>query len=161
MVIKDNENFEDVTIAKQWKSNYGVYGLGILHKVSLILFKDIFIREIFTYFSFFASWFIILLAIEKKIINIVIVFYFYLLSLVLFPLMQEYFDPYIFLFSFLLFNFQFNLSFQKNMVVFSYLFIFLASANIYYFIKFSWLKYYLKISATISLFMFLLLTKWS
>jgi len=130
-------NFEDVTVNKQWKSAYGVYGLGILHKVSLILFKSIFFREVFTYFSFLVSWIIILLSLEKKIINKIILFYLYFLSLLLFPLMQEYFDPYIFLFSFLLFDFKFNFNFQKKIFAFSYFLIFLASANIYYFIKFS------------------------
>ena len=130
-------NFEDFTVGKQWKSAYGVYGLGILHKVSLILFNTSLYREIFTYFSFFISWIIILVAIEKKTINHIIIFYFYFLSLLLFPLMQEYFDPYIILFSLLVLNFKFDFKFQKILSVFLYLIVFLASTNLYYFIKFS------------------------
>ena len=113
------------------------YGLGILHKISLIIFKDVFFMEIFTYLSFVVSWIIILVAIEKKITNYIIIFYFYFLSVLLLPLMQEYFDPYIILFSFLLFNFKLNLNFNKIISLFLYLLIFLISTNTYYFIKFS------------------------
>ena len=131
------DDFEDFTVGKQWKNTYGVYGLGILHKVSLILFNTSLYREIFTYFAFFISWIIILVAIEKKTINHIIIFYFYFLSLLLFPLMQEYFDPYIILFSLLILNFKFDFKFQKILSVFLYLIVFLASTNLYYFIKFS------------------------
>ena len=113
------------------------YGLGILHKISLIIFKDIFFMQVFTYLSFFISWIIILIAIEKKITNYIIIFYFYFLSVLLLPLMQEYFDPYIILFSFLLFNFKLNLNFKKTISLFLYLLIFLTSTNMYYFSKLS------------------------
>jgi hypothetical protein len=130
-------DYEDFTINKQWKGSHGVYGLGILHKISLILFNTTLYREIFTYLSFFGSWIIILVAIERKIINHIIIAYFYFLSLLLFPLMQEYFDPYIILFSLLILSLKFDFKFQKILSVFIYLVIFLASTNLYYFIKFS------------------------
>lgn len=130
-------NYEDFTINKQWKGAHGVYGLGILHKVSLILFNNIFFREIFTYLCFLISWIIILVAIEKKIINYIIIGYFYFLSLLLFPLMQEYFDPYIILFSLLIMNIKINFKFEKVLSVFLYLIVFLISTNLYYYIKFS------------------------
>ena len=60
-------DFENFTIKKQFSTaDYSVYGLGILHKVSLFLFSDLFYREIFTYFVFFISWIILLFAIEKN-----------------------------------------------------------------------------------------------
>ena len=126
-------DFENLTVTNP---RYD-YGLGILHKISLIIFKDVFFMEVFTYLSFVISWIIILVAIEKKIINYIIIFYFYFLSVLLLPLMQEYFDPYIILFSFLLFNFKLNLNFKKIISLFLYLLIFLTSTNMYYFIKFS------------------------
>ena len=126
-------DFENLTVNKPMYD----YGLGILNKISLIIFKDVFFREVFTYLSFVISWIIILIAIEKRTINLVIISYFYFLALLLLPLMQEYFDPYIILFSFLLFNFKLNLNFKKTISLFLYLLIFLASTNIYYFIKFS------------------------
>ena len=131
-------DFENFTIKKQFSTaDYGVYGLGILHKVSLFLFSDLFYREIFTYFVFFISWIILLFAIEKKTINIIIISYFYFLSLIIFPLMQEYFDPYIILFSVLLFNLKFDFKLYKLISAFVYLIIFLTGANLYYFIKLS------------------------
>ena len=131
-------DFENFTIKKQFSTaDYGVYGLGILHKVSLFLFSDLFYREIFTYFVFFISWIILLFAIEKKTINIIIILYFYFLSLIIFPLMQEYFDPYIILFSVLLFNLKFDFKLYKLISAFVYLIIFLTGANLYYFIKLS------------------------
>ncbi len=131
------DDYEDFTIDKQWTNIHGVYGLGILHKVSLILFNDLLYREVFTYFSFFISWIMILIAIERKTINYVIIFYFYFLSLLLFPIVQEYFDPYMLLFSLLVLNLKFDFKFEKILSVFLYLVVFLASANLYYFIKFS------------------------
>ena len=128
------DNFDDFT--KEFDPDVR-WGLGILHKVSLILFNNSFYGEIFTYFSFFISWIIILVAIEKAIINYIIIFYFYLLSLLLLPLMQEYFDPYIILFSLLILNFKFDFKFQKILSVFLYLIVFLAATNLYYFTKFS------------------------
>ena len=126
-------DFESLTVTKP---RYD-YGLGILHKISLIIFKDVFFMEVFTYLSFVISWIIILIAIEKKIINYIIIFYFYFFSVLLLPIMQEHFDPYIILFSFLLFNFKLNLNFNKIISLFLYLLIFLISTNTYYFIKFS------------------------
>ena len=57
-------DFDDFT--KKFDPNVR-WGLGILHKVSLFLFGTSFYGEVFTYFSFFISWIIILVAIEKKI----------------------------------------------------------------------------------------------
>jgi len=131
------DDFEDFTVVKQWKNEYGVYGLGILHKISLILFDSSILREIFTYIGFFISWIIILVAIENKTMNYLVIFYFYLMSLLFFPVMQEYFDPYIILFSLLILNLKFDLKQIKILGVFLYLFIFLFGANLYYFLKFA------------------------
>ncbi len=127
-------DFDDFT--KKFDPNVR-WGLGILHKVSLFLFGTSFYGEVFTYFSFFISWIIILVAIEKKIINYIVIFYFYFLSVLLLPLMQEYFDPYILLFSLLLLDFKFEFKFEKVLSVFLYLSIFLTGANTYYLIRLS------------------------
>ena len=42
-------------------------GLGFIHKISIILFENILFQEIFTYFSFFISWIILILFSLKKI----------------------------------------------------------------------------------------------
>lgn len=108
-------------------------GLGFIHKISIILFNNIFLQEIFTYFSFLISWIIILIFLEKKLNNFLIVFYFYFLSLILWPLMQEYFDPIIFLFAFTIFSTKLIINYQNSIFLFLYLSIFLICANVYYY----------------------------
>lgn len=135
IVFSDFKNF---TTTKQFSTSaYGVYGLGILHKISLILFDNLFLREVFTYFSFLISWIIVLFAIGRKNMNIFIISFFYLISLMIFPLMQEYFDPYIIILALLLFKNDFDFIFRKLSISFLYLTTFLISTNFYYYLKFS------------------------
>ena len=114
------------------KGNY-LMGLGFIHKISLILFEDILLQEIFTCFSFLLSWIIILLFLDKNLNNFLILFYFYFLSLILWPLMQEYFDPIIFLFALTIFSSKLIISYKNSIFVFLYLSIFLICANFYYY----------------------------
>ena len=131
-------DFENFTTTKQFSTSaYGVYGLGILHKISLVLFDNLLLREVFTYFSFLISWIIVLFAIGKANINIFVVSFFYIISLIIFPLMQEYFDPYIIILAILLFKNNFDFIFRKLSISFVYLTIFLISTNLYYYLKFS------------------------
>ena len=123
-------DFHEFTIEKY------LVGLGYVHKISLILFNDYLLQEIFTYFAFFVSWLIILIFIEKNLRDFFILIYFYFLSLVLWPLVQEYFDPIIILFAFTIFSSKLLINFKNSIFLFIYLGTFLISANIYYFIKF-------------------------
>ncbi len=120
-------NFSEFTNTKY------LMGLGFIHKISIIFFNDIFIQEIFTYFSFLISWIIILIFLEKSLNNFFILFYFYFLSLILWPLMQEYFDPIIFLFAFTIFSTKLIINYQNSIFLFLYLSIFLICANVYYY----------------------------
>ena len=120
-------DFEEFT-----KTKY-LMGLGFVHKVSLIFFESILLQEIFTYFSFLLSWVIILLFLDKNLNNFLILFYFYFLSLILWPLMQEYFDPVIFLFAFTIFSSKLFINHKNSTYTFLYLSIFLICANVYYF----------------------------
>ena len=119
-------NFEELTKVKY------LMGLGFIHKISLILFENIFLQEIFTCFSFLISWIIILFFLEKNLSNFLILFYFYFLSLILWPLMQEYFDPIIFLFALIIFSSKLLINYKNSIFTFLYLSIFLISANFYY-----------------------------
>jgi len=114
------------------KGNY-LMGLGFIHKISLILFEDVLLQEIFTCFSFLSSSIIILLFLDKNLNNFLILFYFYFLSLILWPLMQEYFDPIIFLFALTIFSSKLIISYKNSTFVFLYLSIFLICANVYYY----------------------------
>ena len=109
-------------------------GKGFMHKFSFILFKDNMIsREIFIYFSFLISWIIILIFIDKNFKDCMILLYFFLISIVTFPLLQEYFDPLIFVMILLFFNSKLFISYKNAIILFFYLSIFLASSNIYYY----------------------------
>ncbi len=108
-------------------------GLGFIHKISIILFENILLQEIFTYFSFFVSWIILILFLEKNLNNLLVISYFYLLSLILWPLMQEYFDPIIFLFAFTIFSTKLFINYKNSIFLFLYLSIFLICANFYYY----------------------------
>jgi hypothetical protein len=120
-------DYKEFTSEKYW------IGLGYIHKISLILFNDYFLQEIFTYLAFFISWIILLIFIGKNLKDFIIIIYFYILSLLLWPLMQEYFDPIIILLAFTIFSSQLFITYKNSIFLFLYLSIFLLSANIYYF----------------------------
>jgi len=112
-----------------------IMGLGYVHKISIILFKDFLSQEIFTYFAFFISWIIILVFIEKNLRDFFIILYFYFISLLLWPLMQETFDPILFLLVFTIFSSKLFINLKNSIFLFGYLSLFLISANAYYYIK--------------------------
>ncbi len=119
-------DFEELTKVKY------LMGLGFIHKISLIFFEDIFLQEIFTCFSFLISWIIILFFLDKNLSNFLILLYFYFLSVILWPLMQEYFDPIIFLFALIIFSSKLLINHKNSIFSFLYLSIFLICANFYY-----------------------------
>ena len=129
-------NFIDYQELTTEKTLMGM-GLGYVHKISLIFFKDYFLQEIFTYFAFFISWIIILIYLEKNLKDFFIIVYFYFISLFLWPLMQETFDPIIILLAFTIFSSRLYINYKNSIFLFIYLSLFLSSANIYYFIKLS------------------------
>ena len=109
-------------------------GKGFIHKSSLILFKNNFIiREIFIYFSFLISWVIVLIFIGKNFKNGLILLYFFLASVLTLPLMQEYFDPLIFIMIFTFFSSKLFITYKNVIFLFFYFSIFLAGSNIYYY----------------------------
>ena len=109
-------------------------GKGFIHKSSLILFKNNFIiREIFIYFSFLISWVIVLIFIGKNFKNGLILLYFFLASVLMQPLMQEYFDPLIFIMIFTFFSSKLFITYKNVIILFFYFSIFLAGSNIYYY----------------------------
>ena len=120
-------DYREFTTEKYW------IGLGYIHKTSLLLFKSYLLQEIFTYLAFFISWMIILIFIEKNLNDFLIIFYFYFLSLLLWPLMHEYFDPIILLMAFTIFSTKLFINCKNSLFLFVYLSVFLVSANIYYF----------------------------
>jgi len=108
------------------------YGLGFINKFSFILFENIVYRKVFLVFSFLFSWIVVYSFFNYKIINILLILYFYLLSLLLTPMMQEYFDPYIIIIALLLFKCEFNINFKNSIYLIIYNTALLIAANIFY-----------------------------
>ena len=112
--------------------NYSL-GKGFIHKFSLVLFQDPSIRSIFVYFSFFVAWIIILIFLENNVKDSLILFYFFTLSIITTPILQEYFDPLILVMIFTFFSSKMLINYKNSMILFLYLSIFLVSSNIYYY----------------------------
>ena len=107
-------------------------GKGIVHKLGLLLFSEIYLREIFTYISFLFSGIILLIFLNKNLKNTLILLYFFILSLVLWPILQEYFDPLILLMTFTFFNLKMILNYKNVIFLYTYLFLLLIGSNMYY-----------------------------
>ena len=120
-----NINFKSFTVDNYW------IGLGIVKKTADIFFNDIGNRELFTYFIFFLSWIVICLYIEE-ITDYLILSFFFLLSLIIWPLMQEYFDPIIVLLILIIFKTKISINLNNVLFLLFYFFTFLIVANIYY-----------------------------
>ena len=124
-----NINFEFYTIEKYSRYNFG---LGITHKLSILLFENIKIREIFTYLSFAFSSIILFLFFEKKLTEIFILIFFYFFSLFVFPIMQEYFDLVITFTFLLIFNKKIKINFKRTILFTTYFALYLVGCVIYY-----------------------------
>ena len=108
-------------------------GKGFIHKTAILLFDQIFLQKVFIYISFFISWLIILIYLENNLKNYLIIFYFFLISIIIWPIFQEYFDPLIILMVFTFFNSKLILNYKNSILLFIYLTIFLISSNNYYY----------------------------
>ena len=124
----------DLVQSKQYLDQSGKsYGLGFVNKLGIIFFSDLSLRKAFTYFAFFGSWLITIYAISIKATSWFIIIYFFFISLILLPIMQEYFDPYIFLLSFLMAgNSHYNFSFNRTLITSLFFITALSFAIIYY-----------------------------
>ncbi len=109
-----------------------ILGKGFIQKIVAILFENEFTGRVITYFSFLISFIIILIFINKNYIGFLIIFYFTFLSLIIWPIFQEYFDPLIILLVFTFFYEKLNINYNRSIILYFYLSIFLIGANIYY-----------------------------
>ena len=110
-----------------------ILGKGFVHKISIIFFDNENFRKIFTYFSFFISWIIILIFINNELKNYLIILFFLILSVIIRPILQEYFDPLIVILAFTFFSSQIYINAKNLTILYLYLTVLLLSANIYYF----------------------------
>ena len=108
------------------------WGLGYSAKLSNILFDTRAFSIIFNVIVYLVSTLIIILFINSNYINFFLILFFFILSIALFPLMQEYFDPYIYIISLLLAKNEYDFNFSKCIGIFLYYSFFLISSIIYY-----------------------------
>ena len=109
-----------------------IQGKGVIFKAALFLFEAEFYRSIFIYISFLISLFIILIYFNGILKDLYILVYFLGLSILLFPIYQEYFDPLILLLVFTFFSTKIYINYKNSIILYLYLSILLISANIYY-----------------------------
>jgi len=107
-------------------------GKGWLHKVSTILFDNSSYGKIFTYIIFYISFILIYIISLKKPLLQYFVLFFSLISLIILPVFQEYFDPLMLIF--LSLSYYKENEIKDSFVTFQYLFssLFLISLNLYY-----------------------------
>ncbi len=113
-------------------SEQSVLGKGFIHKISLILFTETLPRMMFVYISFFISWVIISIYIENKLVDVLTIIYLFVLSLFMWPMLQEYFDPLILLMVFTFFGSKLIINYKNSTILYIYLSILLIGSNIYY-----------------------------
>ena len=119
-------DFEKFTVTDYW------IGLGVVHRLSLILTESIRYQELLTYFFILLSLSFISVFFILKKFDFYLISYFLIISLFLWPLMQEYFDPIILIIAFCLFNSIKTFNKLNSFFLFGYLSIFLIIANLYY-----------------------------
>jgi len=106
-------------------------GNGIAHKISGLLFEDLFLKKLFICFSILCSSLAILFFFTTLHDRLIIIF-FLILSLIVTPIYQEYLDPLIFIMLFTFFKERIKISFNFCLFLFSYYFFFLLSSLCYY-----------------------------
>jgi hypothetical protein len=113
-------------------SDQSVLGKGFVHKISNVLFENEINKIFFVFFSFFISWIIILIYVEKKLIDILTIVYLLILSIAIWPIFQEYFDPLILLMVFTFFGSKLYVNYKNSIILYAYFLLFIVSINIYY-----------------------------
>jgi len=108
------------------------FGLGYSDKLGSILFDNRNLSLLFNSIIFLISVIIIIVFINSNYINFFLILFFLLLSAALFPLMQEYFDPYIYIISLLLAKNEYDFTYLKSNFIFLFFSLFLISSIIYY-----------------------------
>ncbi len=119
-------NFEKITVNDYW------IGFGIVQKLTVLITDEIFLRKIITYLFFLLSFLLIVYYFFLNKYDFYLISYFLLISIFLWPLMQEYFDPIVFIISIALFRSLRLLNKSNTLIIMVYQMIFLLIANVYY-----------------------------
>jgi hypothetical protein len=116
--------FNELNISKQ--------GGGIFTKVLPMLFENYLFQKTLFIFISIVSFFIILIFLNNNIHDFLIVFYFIILSVIINPLYQEYFDPIIILLSLTFFKTKLVIDFKNTLGILIYYIFLLVGSIIFY-----------------------------
>ena len=103
-----------------------------MQKLTVLITDEIFLRKIITYLFFSLSFLLIVYYYFLNKYDFYLISYFLLISIFLWPLMQEYFDPIVFIISIALFRSLRLLNKSSTLIIMIYQMIFLLIANAYY-----------------------------
>ena len=112
--------------------NLRIEGKGAFHKISLILIENTNIRLFFTLIGFLFSVIFTYLIFNNKI-DLLIIFYFIILSLFTFPFYQEYLDPMLYILIFSFFKSRFKFENKRNIYLLVLYFVILSLSSKYYY----------------------------
>ena len=110
-------------------------GGGFIKKISHLFFENKIYIKIIYYFSYIFSFLIIYFFLRNNLYNWLVILYFFILSLIIHPLLQEYYDPLIFLIALLFLKNKFYINFNSLIIFFFYFLTLITSSNIYYLLK--------------------------
>tara|TARA_B100000795_G_scaffold172323_1_gene129963 strand:+ start:327 stop:1631 length:1305 start_codon:yes stop_codon:yes gene_type:complete len=113
--------------------NFYYIGGGVFQKITKLLFDSLFVQKILLSLIFLFSWILILIFVEKKFFNFLILTILPFLSVFISPaLFQEYFDPLIYFLILIYLKKEFYFNLKGCSFIFSYFTLFLFTAIIYY-----------------------------
>ena len=107
-------------------------GRGVFFKLANVLFINPNIKFLFTALVFFISWLAINYFLRDNFLGKLFYFYFLLISLFIYPIFQEYFDPLILILILILWQKKFILNKKNILFLTTYFSFFLIFSNAYY-----------------------------
>ncbi len=107
-------------------------GKGIFYKILTLTTKNLFLQKLSLSLIVLFSGLLILYFIKRNYVNIFIILFISLGSIIYWPILQEYFDPLVLILILTFFNFKLYMSPKKLCLLYSYFFLFLIGCNLYY-----------------------------
>jgi len=107
-------------------------GKGTFYKLSILITENYYLQKIFLGLLIFFSFRVICFLITFNFLNFFILLFLTLTPILYKPILQEYYDPMVFLLILTFLNIKFDISFKNLMILFSYFSSFLIFANLYY-----------------------------
>tara|TARA_B100000963_G_scaffold61509_1_gene49440 strand:+ start:1414 stop:2721 length:1308 start_codon:yes stop_codon:yes gene_type:complete len=107
-------------------------GKGVFYKITILISDNVFVQKLIMCLVILLSIKFIFITLQKEFINIFVLLFLILTPVLYRPVLQEYYDPMIFLLFFTFLKTKFLINFKSLMILFVYLTIFLTFTNIYY-----------------------------